>query len=500
VSPIVPRWEWRAFAETFADLEDRLAADEPEPGAVEDSDEVYVLSLASASSVKVRGGQMDVKELVESNADGLEQWRPILKAEFPLSAADTAVVLGSLGVEPPALERDEYTLDRLLGELVDPRPELRAVRLHKHRAHHTVGGCMAELSSFGTDAGLRQTLAVESTDAAAVAAAVRDLGFETQPNVNVPRGLKLLVGFGMRRGAVIDVGTNSVKFVVGDVTPDGRWTPIVDRAEVTRLGEGLADAGELRPTSIERTVAAVVEMVDEARGLGASQVVAVGTAGLRLAANSATFLDEARDRAGIEVEVIPGEEEARLAYLATRSVVEITGAIVVFDTGGGSTQLTFGSGDGIQEQFSVPVGAARYTERFGLDASVDEATVRAALDAVAADLSRLDGRPRAEAVIGMGGTLTNLAAVEHGLPRYDPKAIHGTVLDAQEVERQIELYRTRDAEQRRELVGLQPKRAEVILAGACIVRTVLAKLGADSVVVSDRGLRHQLLVERFGAE
>jgi exopolyphosphatase/guanosine-5'-triphosphate,3'-diphosphate pyrophosphatase len=99
----------------------------------------------------------------------------------------------------------------------------------------------------------------------------------------------------------------------------------------------------------------------------------------------------------------------------------------------------------------------------------------------------------------MGGALTNLAAVRHGLPSYDSEVVHGTVLDRAEVNRQIDLYRTRSAEQRREIVGLQPARAEVILAGACIVRTVLEKLQCDELTVSDRGLRHGLLVERFGS-
>ena len=97
----------------------------------------------------------------------------------------------------------------------------------------------------------------------------------------------------------------------------------------------------------------------------------------------------------------------------------------------------------------------------------------------------------------MGGAVTNLAAVKHGLATYDPDVVQGTVLDRAEIDRQIELYRTRDADERREIVGLQPNRAEVILAGACIVRTVLAKLGRERLTVSDRGLRHGLLVERF---
>jgi len=99
--------------------------------------------------------------------------------------------------------------------------------------------------------------------------------------------------------------------------------------------------------------------------------------------------------------------------------------------------------------------------------------------------------------VGMGGAVTNLAAVEHALATYDPEIVHGTRLDRTEVDRQIELYRTRDAEERRGIRGLQPKRAEVILAGACIVRTVLAKLGRDSLTVSDQGLRHGVLLERF---
>jgi exopolyphosphatase/guanosine-5'-triphosphate,3'-diphosphate pyrophosphatase len=98
----------------------------------------------------------------------------------------------------------------------------------------------------------------------------------------------------------------------------------------------------------------------------------------------------------------------------------------------------------------------------------------------------------------MGGAVTNLAAVKHGLTEYDPDIVQGTVLDRTEIDRQIEIYRTRSVDQRRTLVGLQPRRADVILAGACIVRTVLDKLGRDSLVVSDRGLRHGVLAEEFG--
>ena len=151
----------------------------------------------------------------------------------------------------------------------------------------------------------------------------------------------------------------------------------------------------------------------------------------------------------------------------------------------------------MSERFSVDVGAVRLTERHGLGGVVSEEALDSAIARIAGELSRLDRRRRPEHVIGMGGTVTNLAAVKHGLATYDPDVVQGTVLDRREIDRQIDLYRTRTAEQRQAIVGLQPARAEVILAGACIVRTVLTLLGAESLTVSDRALRHGLLAERF---
>ena len=487
---IVPRWEWRTFGEDLAGFGERLG---PAADHVAESDEVYVLSAASDASVKVRDGRMDVKRLERVSDDGLEQWRPVLKAEFPLASADVGVVLDALGVtaEPT---RDEYSLD----DVVRTSADLRAIDVHKRRAHYTFAGCMAELSEIGTDQGSRQTLVFESEDPELVLGAVRALGLESRPNVCLPRALKAIAGIGARRYAVIDVGTNSVKFHVGERAADGAWTTVADRAEVTRLGEGLDDRGKLREEPMRRTVDAIAGMADEATRDGVEEIAAVGTAGLRIAVNSADLLAAVRERTGIEVEVISGEEEGRLAFLAaTAGLGRPSGPLVVFDTGGGSSQFTFGRGQDVEERFSVNVGAARFTERFGLDGIVDDETLASVRDAIASDLERLDDRPPPDTLIGMGGANTNLAAVKLGLETYDSEAVQGTVLDAAEIDRQIELYRTKTAGQRRDIVGLQPNRAEVILAGACIVRTVLAKLGRDALTVSDRGLRHGLLVDRF---
>ncbi|HXJ77442.1 MAG TPA: Ppx/GppA family phosphatase [Candidatus Methylomirabilis sp.] len=303
----------------------------------------------------------------------------------------------------------------------------------------------------------------------------------------------------MPRYGVIDVGTNSVKLHVGERRPDGTWRTVVDRGEVTRLGERLAETGALAPDAMERTVTAISGMADEARRDEATAVVAVGTMGMRTASNSEAFIAEVERRSGVRIEIISGEEEGRLAYLAVKSGLGLSaGSLVIFDTGGGSSQFTFGRGSIVEERFSVNVGAVRYTERYGLAGAVSPEQLRAVLDAIAADLARLDTARSPDALVGLGGAVTNIAAVKHGLVRYDPNIVQGTVLERGEIERQIELYRTRTADERRGIVGLQPQRAEVILAGACIVRTVVSKLGKDALTVSDRGLRHGLLIDRFG--
>jgi exopolyphosphatase/guanosine-5'-triphosphate,3'-diphosphate pyrophosphatase len=494
---IIPRWEWRAFGLRFGAADAQFAA--LTPTGVQESDELYLLS-GTGDNVKVRADLMDIKVLVEVDAEGLEQWRPVMKAGFPLAAADVAKVFEALRLEPPPLARDAYTLDQFVAELAEPSGRMRAVHVHKRRVRYVVGGCTAEVSDVVADGRPTRTVAIESEDAEAVVAAVRSVGLGGFVNTSYPRGLAALVDDEPARYAVIDVGTNSVKFHVGERAAGGTWRAVVDRAELTRLGEGLQEHGAISPEALERTIAAIAGMVDEAKRNGALAIAAVGTAGLRIASNSAEVVAAIAARTGVTVEVIPGDEESRLAYLAVKAGLGLAeGSLVVFDTGGGSTQFTFGSGPRVDERFSVDVGAVRYTERFGLAGAVTREVLVEALAAIAGDLARIDGRPAPDALVAMGGAVTNITAVKHAMATYDPDVVQGSVLDRAEIDRQIELYRTRDVEARRAIVGLQPKRADVILAGACVVRTVMEKLGQEALTVSDRGLRHGLLVERFGA-
>ncbi len=498
---IVPRWEWRTFGASFGAADERLAALVPE--RVEESDERYLLALRSDASVKVRGGRMDVKHLERVHDNGLELWRPVMKAAFPLPAAGVQSVLDTLRTAAPPLERPAYTLDELLDEIVRPSPELLAVAVHKRRARHTIGGCMAEVTEISADGRATRTIAVESEDPERVIAAVRELGLEGRPIVCVARGLKALVGFGARRYAVIDVGTNSVKFHVGERSADGATRAIVDRAEVTRLGEGLDDTGRLGAEPIGRTVDAIAAMADEARRDGAEAIAAVGTAGLRIAPNAADLLDAVEARSGIRIEVISGEDEARLAYLAAKA-----GLGPRFAAGRGRRvrhrrrQLPVhvrprraGRRALQRERRRRPAHRAlrprrrRLRRRAGRGPRRDRGGPRRAGRPPATGRGGRDGRRRDEPRRGAPrpGDVRPRRRPGHGARRW-PRS---TVRSAR--------YRERTAEERRAIVGLQPNRAEVILAGACIVRTVLAKLGRDALTVSDRGLRHGVALERFGA-
>lgn len=491
-----PRWEWRTFGAGFGKAEAVLAG--LEPTGAQDSDELYFLSEAAAN-VKVRDGLMDIKALLRVDAHGLEQWTPIMKQAFPLPPAEIVKVLEALQAPVPARMPEPCTLEAFIAAFTGPGGGVRPVQVHKRRLRYQVGDCAGELTELDAGGRSSRTLALEAEDPALVLRARERLGLSDFRNISYPRGLAALIDGSPARYAVIDVGTNSVKFHLAERDDQGHWRAVADRAEVSQLGEGLNRTGSIGQAALDRTADAIAAMAQEAEQQGAVAIAAVGTAGLRLAANRDQAVAAIQARTGLGIKVISGEDESRLAYLAARAGLGLkSGSLAVFDTGGGSSQFTFGHGSAIDEQFSVNVGAVRFTERFQLDRAVSPQTLQEARAAIAADLAVLDGRPTPDALAGMGGAVTNLAAVRHALARYDPAIIQGAVLDAAEIDRQIELYRGKDADARRAIVGLQPGRAAIILAGACIVRTIMDKLGKTTLTVSDRGLRHGVLVQRFG--
>ncbi len=298
----------------------------------------------------------------------------------------------------------------------------------------------------------------------------------------------------MKRVAIIDIGTNSIKFFVGERNEDGTIQTIIDKNDIAQLGEGLRETGVICPEALERNAQSVAAFAKEAIENGAEKIVSVGTMALRTAKNSADFVARVKELCGVEVQVIPGEEEARLSYLAVLSglPLEEGGELVIFDTGGGSTEFIFGQGTTLKNRFSVNLGALIITEKFFAEDPVAEGSVDAAVAYIDEEFAKAGVVGKPLQVVGMGGTVTSMGAVKHKMVKYNPDIIQGSTLTKEDVQEQVDAYASRTVEQRRELPGLQPKRAGTILAGACILKDILARLDAAQLTISDRGLRHGL--------
>jgi exopolyphosphatase/guanosine-5'-triphosphate,3'-diphosphate pyrophosphatase len=294
--------------------------------------------------------------------------------------------------------------------------------------------------------------------------------------------------------AAIDIGTNSVKLLVASVSSAGIEV-VEERVVVTRLGEDLHASGRIGEEAAARTLGVLAEFVAAARERGAQGIAVVGTMGLRMAGNADEFL--ARSRAlGVSIEILSGEEEARLSYRGARSILgRAEGEMCVFDIGGGSVEFASGRGDRIEKTASLPIGVRFLTDRFLRSDPVAARELEELLLHVKTALAVLP--LRAEKPVGVGGTAATIAAIMRGAEPFDPARTRGTEVALVELERQIDLLRPLPVGERKKIKGLPPERADVILAGAAVARAVLAELGARSFVVSDRGLRHGLLEERF---
>jgi exopolyphosphatase / guanosine-5'-triphosphate,3'-diphosphate pyrophosphatase len=245
----------------------------------------------------------------------------------------------------------------------------------------------------------------------------------------------------------------------------------------------------------------------EARGLGAGRIACVATSAARDAANGAEFFEAARAGAGLVPEVISGEEEARLVWRsawldfggpARPPAAPAPGPLAVLDVGGGSTELCFGDGPAPLGRLSLQLGAVRLTERAVHQDPVPPDTV-AALRAAARQALRplatpdLLGALAGARLVGVAGTVTTLAAVDQALPAYDAARVHGSALALARIEALVDRMAALPLAARARLPGMEPKRADVIVAGAVIVAEAMRLLGFDRLVVSDRGVRWGLV-------
>ena len=298
------------------------------------------------------------------------------------------------------------------------------------------------------------------------------------------------------RLATIDIGTNTTLLLVAE-TSGSDVRVLAERAEITRLGRGIGADGGLGRPGIERTLAVLTDYVAVAREHGAS-INAIGTEGLRRAPNARDFLEPAARILGAPVEVIDGDREAALSFLAAlRSFPDETkGTAVVIDIGGGSTEIIVARAGRMEFRRSLPLGSVRLTEKHVHGDPATPAEVAAITAEIVQQLANIPFPARPITLIGTAGTVTTLTAMALGLQSYDPARVHGHRLTLPTLEQQIDRLRASTQAERESMAGLDPKRADVILAGACILLQIALAAQAAEILVSDRGIRWGLLFEK----
>jgi exopolyphosphatase/guanosine-5'-triphosphate,3'-diphosphate pyrophosphatase len=297
---------------------------------------------------------------------------------------------------------------------------------------------------------------------------------------------------------VIDLGTNTVRLLVADVETDGAWRAVHAEQRVTRLGEGAEDARALEPAAMARTEATVVDYVTRARALGAVTVRVVGTSAVREAANGRAFARHLATLTRARVDVISGDEEARLTLVGIQRRLDLgRGTVIAFDIGGGSTEYVLARDGRLVDAVSLRLGVVPLTERFRFPGRVDAARYAALLDEIRARLGSELPRTIAEAsvdmLVGTAGTVTTLAALDLELAVYDPARVHGHRLTWTSVDRLLARLRALTLDERGALPCLEPGRADLIVPGTAIVMATMERLRVDALVVSEYGLREGIM-------
>lgn len=313
------------------------------------------------------------------------------------------------------------------------------------------------------------------------------------------------------RAAVIDIGSNSVRLAVGLRTKSGEVRLIAETRDNTRLAQGLDVSGRLDPHAMEASVDAVVRMVAEARAHGADRVDVVATCAVREAENASRFVAMIKAETGLDVRVISGEEEGRLAYLGASKQFDLRkGWSAVIDIGGGSTELAIGRKATVEAVVSMPMGAVRLTERFGGPERAPEEhfkDMRTFMDGV---LNRYfkHVHGEAETLVVTGGTATALGLMDllwRHPGRIDPedkvavsRAVRGYAIDRAAVKDWAKRLREMSAKERLSVPGLSRDRAAVIVAGLIILHRSMKRLKCKRAVVSAGSIRDGVLQEMLG--
>jgi exopolyphosphatase/guanosine-5'-triphosphate,3'-diphosphate pyrophosphatase len=297
------------------------------------------------------------------------------------------------------------------------------------------------------------------------------------------------------RVAVVDLGTNTVLLLVAERGPAGTTRALVECATITRLGEGVDRSRRLAPQAVLRTCECLGEYARLVRESHATAICVVGTSATRDAVGGEEIRACVRSAFGVDLRVLTGIEEARLTFRGALSglSVEPGEEVAVFDVGGGSTEVVVGLNEpsgpilGFAESFDI--GSVRLTERHVLHDPPTPTELDALARSAAEAFALVPPIPHGRPPIGVAGTLTTLAAVALGVSPYEGARVHGQTIRTADLKTVIRDLSRVDLQTRRSVVGMEVKRADVIVAGGVIALALLERWQASSVVVSDRGVR-----------
>jgi exopolyphosphatase/guanosine-5'-triphosphate,3'-diphosphate pyrophosphatase len=299
------------------------------------------------------------------------------------------------------------------------------------------------------------------------------------------------------RVASIDIGTNTILLLIAEVEGE-RVNPLFEMETVVRLGEGIQKNRILMNGAMDRGFQTLSQYLERCQAMEVQKFFAVGTSALREAKNSEVFLKLVKEKLNLSIEVISGEEEAQLSFLAVaKDLMDLKIPILVVDVGGGSTEFILGRGNQVCQWISLPLGSVRFTEQFLRSDPIHkeewdkmEKRVRKLLVDIPHSVNPLS-------MVAVGGTATTLASVEQGLEEFIAEKIHHFVLKKEALKNQLLLYRSRTIEERKKIPGLPAARADVILAGGAILYLGMEELKCPSVLISCHGVRYGLIYERL---
>ena len=289
------------------------------------------------------------------------------------------------------------------------------------------------------------------------------------------------------RVAAIDCGTNSIRLLIADI--DGNnFREIVRDMEIVRLGQGVDQTGQFHPDAIARTLAAVDKFAAEIAKRGVEKIRFCATSATRDATNRHLFVDGVRERLGIELEVISGDEEAALSFAgAIKDLDPSNGPFLVVDIGGGSTEFVIGTAT-VEAARSVNIGCVRMSERhFASDPATPEQieAARTDIQAAIAQAAAVVPITKAKTLVAVAGTATTVAAAALELPEYDRYAIHLSRISAQQTHDAATMFATKTREQRISLGYMHPGRVDVIAAGSLVLSEIMKATGATEFVASE---------------